>query len=153
MTIGEKIQRCRKEQKMSQEDLASRLGVSRQAVSKWELNESVPDTENVVELGRIFRVSLDYLLKAEISEPEETACVVDDSYQEDEKRGGTKNVKWYRRPAVIVYFVVCILIITSLSFLDSPGVGLLYVLDITFLWGIGYLVWLCVKALKKYVRK
>ena len=73
MTIGEKIQRCRKEQKMSQEDLASRLGVSRQAVSKWELNESVPDTENVVELGRIFRVSLDYLLKAEISEPEETA--------------------------------------------------------------------------------
>ena len=34
MTIGEKIQRCRKEQKMSQEDLASRLGVSRQAVSK-----------------------------------------------------------------------------------------------------------------------
>ena len=43
MTIGEKIQRCRKAQRMSQEELAGRLGVSRQAVSKWELNESIPD--------------------------------------------------------------------------------------------------------------
>ena len=60
MTIGEKIQRCRKGQKMSQEELAGKLGVSRQAVSKWELNESIPDTENVIELGKIFGVSLDH---------------------------------------------------------------------------------------------
>ena len=52
MTIGEKIQKCRKEQKMSQEELAGRLGVSRQAVSKWELNESVPSTERLIILAQ-----------------------------------------------------------------------------------------------------
>ena len=62
MTLGEKIQKHRKEKRMSQEDLAALLGVSRQAVSKWELNDTIPDTENVIQLGRILGVSLDYLL-------------------------------------------------------------------------------------------
>ena len=61
MTLGEKIQKHRKEKRMSQEDLAALLGVSRQAVSKWELNDTIPDTENVIQLGRILGVSLDYL--------------------------------------------------------------------------------------------
>lgn len=62
MTLGEKIQKHRKEKRMSQENLAALLGVSRQAVSKWELNDTIPDTENVIQLGRILGVSLDYLL-------------------------------------------------------------------------------------------
>lgn len=48
MTLGEKIQKHRKEKSMSQEELAALLGVSRQAVSKWELNDTIPDTENVI---------------------------------------------------------------------------------------------------------
>lgn len=65
MTFGEKLQRLRKENKMSQEDLASKITVSRQAVSKWELNESVPDTENIIQLSKILGVSIDYLLNDE----------------------------------------------------------------------------------------
>ena len=45
MTFGEKLQRLRKEAGLSQEELAGRLHVSRQAVSKWERNESYPETE------------------------------------------------------------------------------------------------------------
>lgn len=53
MTLGEKIQKHRKEKRMSQEDLAALLGGSRQAVSKWKLNDTIPDTENVIQLGHL----------------------------------------------------------------------------------------------------
>ena len=60
MKLGEKLQQLRKRSGLSQEQLASQLAVSRQAVSKWELDETMPDTENVIQLSRIFGVSCDY---------------------------------------------------------------------------------------------
>lgn len=62
MTIGEKIALRRRNAGLSQETLAGQLGVSRQAVSRWETNESLPDTEKVLQLCRIFGVSADDLL-------------------------------------------------------------------------------------------
>ena len=63
--LGEKIQRLRKEKGLSQEQLAAQITVSRQAISKWELGESTPDTDNIVQLCKIFQVSADYLLNDE----------------------------------------------------------------------------------------
>lgn len=68
MTFGEKLQKLRKQQGLSQEKLAERLGVSRQAVSKWELGDSLPETENIKQLNKLFGVSIDYLLIDEIEE-------------------------------------------------------------------------------------
>lgn len=68
MKLGEKLQRLRKQGGLSQEELAGRLGVSRQAVSKWELGEAIPDTDNVVQLSRLFGVSCDYLLRDEVDQ-------------------------------------------------------------------------------------
>ncbi len=65
MTIGEKIQSLRKSQGISQEQLAAQLQISRQAVSRWETGESIPDTERIVQLSDIFQVTTDYLLKKE----------------------------------------------------------------------------------------
>ena len=62
INIGEKISNNRKKLNMSQEELASKVGVSRQAVSKWETGESIPDIENLVEIGKTFNVSLDFLI-------------------------------------------------------------------------------------------
>jgi len=62
MNIGEKIQQLRKANNLSQEQLAVQLEVSRQAVSKWELNESTPDTDKIILISKIFEVSTDYLL-------------------------------------------------------------------------------------------
>lgn len=62
MTFGEKLQKLRQKAGMSQDALAERLDVSRQAVSRWELGEVVPDTANVLGVSRIFGVSTDYLL-------------------------------------------------------------------------------------------
>ena len=63
MRLGEKIQVLRKQRDISQEQLAERLSVSRQAISKWETGESLPDVENILQLSNIFDVTTDYLLK------------------------------------------------------------------------------------------
>lgn len=63
MTLGEKLQKLRRERGLSQDRLAELLEVSRQAVSKWERDEAVPETEKVIRLSEIFSVSIDYLLK------------------------------------------------------------------------------------------
>ena len=65
MMLGEKINQLRKGLGMSQEELAGQLTVSRQAVSKWELGDAMPDTENIVQLSKLFGVSTDYLLHDE----------------------------------------------------------------------------------------
>ena len=62
MTTGQKIQALRKQRGLTQEQLAQRLGVSRQAVSRWELDESLPETANLLPLGEVLGVSLDILL-------------------------------------------------------------------------------------------
>ena len=68
MNLGEKIQTLRKQSKMSQEQLAEKVFVSRQAISKWELSESLPDVDNIVQLSSVFGVTTDYLLKNGVSQ-------------------------------------------------------------------------------------
>lgn len=62
MSFGEKLTKLRKERGMSQEDLASNLNVSRQAVSKWESNNSYPETEKIVAICKLFNCSMDELI-------------------------------------------------------------------------------------------
>ena len=65
MTFGEKIQNLRKEAGLSQEELSYQLGVSRQAISKWERDNGYPETEKIIRMSKIFNVTLDYLLNEE----------------------------------------------------------------------------------------
>lgn len=62
MTFGKKLQKLRKSKGWSQEYLAGEIGISRQALSKWEQETAMPDTENVIKISRLFEVSTDYLL-------------------------------------------------------------------------------------------
>ena len=82
MTLGQKIQNLRKEKGLSQEDLASQITVSRQAVSKWELDLTIADTENIVQLSKILSVSTDYLL-SDVLEKEES---------KEKETGSVKNL-------------------------------------------------------------
>ena len=68
MIMAEKITMLRKRSGWSQEELAEKLGVSRQAVSKWESGASLPDLDRTVKMSQLFCVSTDYLLKDEIEE-------------------------------------------------------------------------------------
>lgn len=68
MTLGEKITKQRKELNYTQEQLADILGVSRQSVSKWESDIAYPETDKLIELGKLFDCSMDYLLKEDVTE-------------------------------------------------------------------------------------
>ncbi len=99
--IGTKISFCRKKAGLSQEALATRLNISRQAVSRWETGEAVPDTEKIVQLSRLFQVSTDYLLLDEIKEPltgQNPAGI---------QTGPAKEKRKYLR----IYFGKCLLVI------------------------------------------
>ncbi len=75
MTFGEKLQQLRKKEGWTQEALAERITVSRQALSKWELGTAIPDTENVLQISKLFGVSIDYLLNDNYDSDEDLPAV------------------------------------------------------------------------------
>ena len=66
MILADKIMELRKKNGWSQEELAEKVHVSRQSVSKWEGAQSVPDLQRILEMSKIFGVSTDYILKDDI---------------------------------------------------------------------------------------
>lgn len=62
MTLGDKLSKLRKENNYTQEQLADVLGVSRQAISKWESNITYPETDKLVRMSKLFHCTTDYLL-------------------------------------------------------------------------------------------
>ena len=73
MTTGEKIAKCRKEKDLTQTQLAEELGVTRQAISRWESDLAFPETDNLLKMSKLFAVTTDWLLKydeSEYTEPE-----------------------------------------------------------------------------------
>lgn len=63
MNIADRIQYLRKQRGLSQEELADKIGVSRQAVSKWESEQSTPDLDKIIVMSDLFEVTTDYILK------------------------------------------------------------------------------------------
>lgn len=70
MILADKIIKLRKKSGMSQEELAERINVSRQSVSKWESAQSIPDLDKILQLSNIFGVTTDYLLRDDIDTEE-----------------------------------------------------------------------------------
>ena len=121
MTIADRIQSLRKQRGMSQEELADAVGVSRQAVSKWESEQATPDLDKVVIMSDIFEGTTDYLLKGiePVSTPDHKtmADVIDQKVLT--KKNGTRAktiLKWVLIGAgavitidlisMIIYFIV-----------------------------------------------
>lgn len=105
MLLGEKIQALRKKKGMSQEQLALQLDVSRQAVSKWELNSSIPDTDKIIQLSDLFNVTTDYLLKDAIVEEKESPILPVDRTKGYTKRFGIACILF----STISFFIVWLL--------------------------------------------
>lgn len=99
MTFAEKLKALRKQTGMSQEQLAEKLGVSRQAVTKWETNAGIPDIENIMAIATLFGCSIDELLMNEqgAKQPAEyrfesiTEYDIDEPKRYDMKLGGAKQ--------------------------------------------------------------
>lgn len=82
MILADKIINLRKKNSWSQEELAEKLGVSRQSISKYEGAQSIPDMDKILKLSKIFGVTTDYLIKDEIEDPE----FLDEDYEESKTR-------------------------------------------------------------------
>lgn len=83
MTLGGKLSKLRKENNYTQEQLADILGVSRQAISKWESNITYPETDKLIRMSELFDCSLDYLLK--------------DTEETDRKNQPNEEILFFRR--------------------------------------------------------
>ena len=107
MEIGNKILELRKKENLSQEQLAEKINVTRQTISKWELNETTPDIKQAKELSKLFKISLD-----ELTENDMTTLVMQ-KVSNTEKLAGLvlKVSKWLG-----VCFLV-ILVIDIISFI------------------------------------
>ena len=140
MTLGENIARLRAERRLSQGDLADALGVSRQSVSKWETDASVPELDKLVRLNELFGVTLDRLVKGEAADKdEEPKQEVPPPVKAEE----THNVSLARTVAGGVLLAVGALgLVLLLLFAGLEGLllGLFFMLPLV-LWGI-----ICLRA-------
>lgn len=110
MTIGEKIYKLRKAKGWSQDYLAEQLEVSRQAVSRWELDDSAPELQKVYKLSALFSVSCDYLLNAQMEEPEAVL---------QETSTAKKNPKPIKKWGFVLSIVLGVVILGTLAVLSA----------------------------------
>lgn len=81
MTLGKKISALRDQHKMSQGDLAAKMSVSRQSISKWETDTSVPELDKLIQLCEVFHITLDELVKGDVPPPHEENENADHEYK------------------------------------------------------------------------
>jgi transcriptional regulator with XRE-family HTH domain len=117
MEFNNKLYELRKQKGFSQEELANRLNVSRQTISKWEVGESTPDMENLVAISELFEISLDELVLDKV--PEEAAAsaqVVKSEFYSDIKENvlTDENRKKAKKGLKIAAIVLGIIVLIDL---------------------------------------
>lgn len=134
--FGERIYNLRISNNMSQGNLADRLGVSRQTVSKWENNICMPETDKLILLSEIFQVSTDYILKGDEEQPKASDTIIEIVPHTDERI----IKKYVGIVLAIIFFLIAIFILLmGGSFLAIPAaaiglLGVLFALNIKHPW-------------------
>lgn len=114
MELSEKILTLRKSKDLTQEQLAERLGISRQSISKWESGQAIPELEKIVKLSGIFDVTTDYLLKtSEIDELSIKTEILEKQQQQilirEEKRNKVLHCIMYAIGTYLLFYAVCLI--------------------------------------------
>ncbi len=123
MDIGLQIKKLREQQKISQEELALKIFVSRQTISNWETNKSCPDVKSLIALSNIFNVSLDNFIKEDIKEMRE---LVEKS-----------TIKRFNVMSIVFLIEFIILTISAYPLFSIDGY-------------IGIIIWLCLFSITLY---
>lgn len=111
--VANKLVELRKKSGLSQDALADKLGVSRQAVSKWERAESSPDTDNLICLAKIYGVSLDELLKTDDSVEEIAEDVKLRNEEDDEFKNMSKDDKKFLKKTEVISGLISLIGLVS----------------------------------------
>ena len=124
MTLGAKIAIQRKELNYTQEQLADILGVSRQSISKWESDIVYPETEKLIELGKLFDCSMDYLLKEEVIEKGDvqTSIFTEISRKVVNPKNKDKSKKLLKIIGIILAVVLVIDIVSMILYFCILGI-------------------------------
>ncbi len=138
--FGDNLYTLRKQRGLSQDEFAEKMGVSRQAISKWERNESYPDTENLIAIAKFFGISIDYMINTSldhgtddtISNDTVSADVIDIEDKENSKVNQTKSKRiamdiWVNLPYPILITVIYLL----WGFLTDDGWAIGWTLFVT----------------------
>ncbi len=121
MNFGEQIKSIRQKEKLTQEQFAVKLNVSRQAVSNWENNKNLPDIGMLILISDVFQISLDYLIKGDNKMNNMTEKVIKDGSE-------TRKAKYNMVCSLIGSFLILIGIILllvkgmSVEYIDAQGV-------------------------------
>lgn len=109
MNLGNNILKARKKLQLSQEKLGEQIGVTRQTISNWELNETVPDTRQLIALSKVLAISIDALVENEIQNVIE------------QKVNAVENevVKNSNLLKIIIAVMAIIIVIMSLAFISA----------------------------------
>ena len=160
--FADRLVALRREQGWSQEELAIRLGVSRQAVSKWERAEASPDTDNLIALARLYGISLDQLLLQAPTQGESGQAREDrevfaaaEAWEAGEERLRKQRKKvWARRREWLLWPLTLALMVALPLLCRALGLGELYALavNLVFLvtgfllgnWHPGWLLYLTI---------
>ena len=138
MRFEEKIVELRKQKGLSQEELAEQLGVSRQAVSRWELGQTLPDIPNLLQLCELFGVSVDYLVRDEeltIAKSEQNTKTIARLTREREKTRYQARKYYYTAWAAVLmaigFMLAAVIDCRPISF----GIGIGQVVGAAIVWG------------------
>jgi len=127
MSLAEKIIMLRKEKKWSQEELAEKLQVSRQAVSKWESGFSTPELDKIVQISQIFNVTTDFLIKDDSNSSKEKTNNQTDFHTEETIKVSLETVKDFlfakKQNSILVAIAtaLCILSVSMFIFIITIG--------------------------------
>lgn len=141
MTTGQKIYELRKNARITQEQFAEKLDVSRQAVSKWESDAAYPETDKIIKIAELFGVSCDYLLKSDAEQ--------NDDVLSKRRRAFLTMLISFAVVSAVVGYVVAVICYYCIDMRESPliGFGVLaafllaaFILwsDIFWLWRLGH---------------
>ena len=120
MKLQDKLIELRKEKNWSQEDLAEKLDVSRQAISRWENGTALPDAQNILRISKLFDVTADYLLN---DDHEGDMLASADETQTEEVNPPIKKKKplyLYLIPAICIITLIACVIITVITLNKEP---------------------------------
>jgi len=138
MRFEEKIVELRKQKGLSQEELAEQLGVSRQAVSRWELGQTLPDIPNLLQLCELFGVSVDYLVRDEeltIAKSEQNTKTIARLTREREKTRYLARKYYYTAWAAVLMAIGFVLAAVIDCRSISLGIGIGQLVGAAIIWG------------------
>ena len=126
MDFNNRLYQLRKQKGLSQEELANRLNVSRQTVSKWEVGDSTPDMEKLIAMSDLFDVSLDMLVKGKEEDPKppptaksEFTAVINEKVLTDKNKKKAKSI--LKIVAIILGAIVLIDVISMIIYFAVNG--------------------------------